>query len=74
MERGDRDRETGYEDGGLAGIEEAEAISISSLYLQTCPGEIETGDGDRETGYEDGGLAGIEEAEAISISSLVRGG
>jgi hypothetical protein len=46
IERGDRDRETGYEDGGLAGIERAEAISVSRLYLPPCPGEMERGDGE----------------------------
>ena len=38
IERGDRDRETGYENGGLVRIGRAETISISRLYLQSWPG------------------------------------
>jgi hypothetical protein len=68
IERGDRDRETGYENGGLVRIGRAETISISRLYLQSWPGKIERGD--REIGYEDGGLTGIGRSEAISISRL----
>jgi hypothetical protein len=45
--------------------ERAAAISISSLYLQSCPGEIETGDREREE--RRGGKAEIKE---LSISSL----
>jgi hypothetical protein len=45
-ETGDRDREKVYEIRWTGQNERAAAIS--SLYLRSCPGEIETGDRERE--------------------------